>query len=97
MSKGAAAGGRAPVVKPFVRIGSWVGGDRDGNPFVTASVTRKAAAIASEHVLRGLEATTLRIGRTLTPSIMAVPVRHQFLQVLPELRFKRALLHQRFQ
>ena len=53
--QGPAAGGRAPIVRPFVRVGSWVGGDRDGNPFVTASVTRKAAAIASEHVLLGLE------------------------------------------
>ncbi|KRB39053.1 phosphoenolpyruvate carboxylase [Microbacterium sp. Root180] len=64
--QGPAAGGRAPIVRPFVRVGSWVGGDRDGNPFVTASVTRKAAKIASEHVLLGLERTTSRIGRTLT-------------------------------
>ena len=60
------AGSRAPLVRPFVRVGTWVGGDRDGNPFVTASVTRKAAAIASEHVLLGLERTIGRIGRTLT-------------------------------
>lgn len=71
--QGPAAGGRAPVVRPFVRVGSWVGGDRDGNPFVTASVTRKASAIASEHVLIGLERTTSRIGRTLTLDASTTP------------------------
>ncbi|WP_217180272.1 phosphoenolpyruvate carboxylase [Streptomyces sp. AC495_CC817] len=64
--RGDDSGATAPVVPAFVRIGSWVGGDRDGNPFVTASVTREASQIASEHVLRGLERALDRIGRTLT-------------------------------
>ena len=61
------------LVRPFVRIGSWVGGDRDGNPFVTASVTEAAAEIAREHVLRGLERTANRIGRALTLSARDTP------------------------
>ena len=64
--QGDAAGSREPAVKPFVRVGSWVGGDRDGNPFVTAKTSRKAAAIASEHVLHGLERAAQRVGRGLT-------------------------------
>jgi len=53
-------------VPAFLRFGSWVGADRDGNPFVTAQVTREAATIQAEHVLRALETTTTRIGRALT-------------------------------
>jgi phosphoenolpyruvate carboxylase len=61
-----AAGVAEPVVHPFVRVGTWVGGDRDGNPFVTAKVSRKAAGIASEHVLNRLEGAAVEVGRGLT-------------------------------
>jgi phosphoenolpyruvate carboxylase len=63
---GAASGTAASPVPPFIRFGSWVGGDRDGNPNVTAAVTREAAVIQAEHALRGLEAACGRIGRALT-------------------------------
>jgi phosphoenolpyruvate carboxylase len=59
--------GRVPAAVPaFLRFGSWVGGDRDGNPFVTAQVTMETAIIQADHALRALENTTARIGRALT-------------------------------
>jgi phosphoenolpyruvate carboxylase len=65
---GEGAGTRAPAFAPFLRWGSWVGGDRDGNPNVTAEVTRATIAVQSEHVLRGLEAVTRRVARALCVS-----------------------------
>ena len=63
----AAAAGRPGAGGPaFLRFGSWIGGDRDGNPFVTAEITSEAAVIQAEHVLRALENATTRIGRALT-------------------------------
>ncbi len=90
--RGEESGASAPVVPAFVRIGSWVGGDRDGNPFVTASVTREASQIAADHVLRGLERALERIGRTLTlaaddtpPSAEVTALWDRFAAAEPEL------------
>jgi phosphoenolpyruvate carboxylase len=60
------AGSRPPRAPAFIRLGSWVGGDRDGNATVTAEVTVQAMEIHADHVLRGYEAAVTRIGRALT-------------------------------
>ena len=70
---GAAAGTRKPEFGTWLRWGSWVGGDRDGNPTVTAAVTRATLAVHADHLLRGLEAATRRIGRSLTAAAAVTP------------------------
>ncbi|MGP0088374.1 MAG: phosphoenolpyruvate carboxylase [Xanthobacteraceae bacterium] len=35
----------------FLRIGSWIGGDRDGNPFVTADALRQTLSMQSKRVV----------------------------------------------
>jgi phosphoenolpyruvate carboxylase len=41
-----------PPFHPFLRIGSWVGGDQDGNPHARAGTLRDALRAQREHVLR---------------------------------------------
>jgi len=38
-------------IPSFLRMGSWIGGDRDGNPFVTADALKQALLLQSKHAL----------------------------------------------
>jgi len=44
-------GATAPL-KPLLRVGMWIGGDRDGNPFVTAETLRYGAARQARLILQ---------------------------------------------
>jgi phosphoenolpyruvate carboxylase len=70
---GGQAGAAPPAVPAFLRFGSWVGADRDGNPSVTSQVTRETVLIQAEHVLRALENAVTRIGRALTAHVSTTP------------------------
>jgi phosphoenolpyruvate carboxylase len=59
-------GADAPHIPPFLRIGSWIGGDRDGNPFVTHEVMLNAAERQSALALDFYMGEVHRIGRRLS-------------------------------
>jgi phosphoenolpyruvate carboxylase len=66
-------GRRAPLAAPFLRFGSWVGGDRDGNPTVTAAITAAALEVQADHTLSALETVAARVGRAMTVDEATTP------------------------
>jgi phosphoenolpyruvate carboxylase len=57
-----------------LRFGSWIGGDRDGNPLVTAECTRDALQIARETILGYYISRVNDLIWQLSPSTHQVPV-----------------------
>jgi len=44
--------GKTYDIESFLRIGSWIGGDRDGNPFVTAEVLENTLSMHAQRIFR---------------------------------------------
>ncbi|MBV8664027.1 MAG: phosphoenolpyruvate carboxylase, partial [Hyphomicrobiales bacterium] len=58
----------------FLRVGSWIGGDRDGNPFVTADVLSEAMRLQSATALRHYLSELHELGGELSLSESLVSV-----------------------
>lgn len=61
-------------IATFFRMGNWIGGDRDGNPFVTAPTLRMALARQSETALRFYLTEVHELGAELSISATLAPV-----------------------
>jgi phosphoenolpyruvate carboxylase len=66
------------VVPPFFQFGSWIGGDRDGNPFVTNDVTRSTLLEDRLTSLRRYHRRIEELVRALSITDKAVPLSDRF-------------------
>lgn len=78
-------------VPSFVRFGSWIGGDRDGNPFVTPKVTIEALGIMRNAAidllydrLRWLAGRVSVHDHMVQPTTMLNPLIEQYSAMFPE-------------
>ena len=62
----------------MIRFGSWIGGDRDGNPHVTGDSTRVALQVARETILSHYLGAVEELEETLTASACLVLVGEGF-------------------
>ncbi|ADC72611.1 Phosphoenolpyruvate carboxylase [Thioalkalivibrio sp. K90mix] len=75
--------GSLPVRIPaFLHFGSWIGGDRDGNPNVTPEVTELACRLAMEQVLREYIKRVNHLRNVLTHSAYMCQPSQEFLDSL---------------
>ncbi len=62
------------AVGPVLRLGAWIGGDRDGNPYVTHDVTRHALVRQSSTALDYFLDEVHQLGSELSQSLRVVTV-----------------------
>ena len=71
-------------VPNFLRFGSWIGGDRDGNPFVTADTTTEAVHLHQREILREYLKKITRLSHIITLSNRLCTPSEPFLAKLEE-------------
>ncbi|MBW4030377.1 MAG: phosphoenolpyruvate carboxylase [Acidobacteria bacterium] len=63
----------SPVSRPLT-FGTWIGGDRDGNPFVTPEVTESVVDLALDFAVRALRAMLSKLMDEISVSVQHVGI-----------------------
>lgn len=71
-------------VPPIFRFGSWIGGDRDGNPNVTHKVTGSAIQTNAKACIKRYRQDIFELGSKLSIANHSVEISENFTQVLKE-------------
>jgi phosphoenolpyruvate carboxylase len=69
-------------VPSYIRFGSWIGGDRDGNPFVKPQTTVMALCLQAREILTEYEKRLMHLSHILTQSSKFCQPSNEFLQSL---------------
>jgi phosphoenolpyruvate carboxylase len=83
--------GQAPSLRPFLSYRSWIGGDRDGNPYVTANLTRETLKIHRSAVLKKYQEVLKRLWQELSISSLRVKVPYDLMHDLQQEKQKVAI------
>ena len=73
----------SPTARPF-SFGTWIGGDRDGNPHITPEVTTKAITLQTGHFIRSMLKSVDELRQALSVSTRIVGVSQELLSSVSE-------------
>jgi phosphoenolpyruvate carboxylase len=95
----------APDLPQVVQFGSWIGGDRDGNPYVTPDATRDALQLARQtilsHYIRAIESMVEQLSMSVaqasvSPALTAALERYAATIRLEEGRMRTRSSHETY-
>ncbi|HTN76223.1 MAG TPA: phosphoenolpyruvate carboxylase, partial [Pirellulaceae bacterium] len=86
-------------ISRFLRFGSWIGGDRDGNPFVTAEITQQTLILLRKLAISLHHSRCVELAKVLNMSTRQVPASDELVAAVTEIcqhegmaeRFRRYL------
>jgi phosphoenolpyruvate carboxylase len=72
------------TVPTFLRYGSWIGGDRDGNPYVTVAVTQEALRTMKDAILTLYNVSVDELYHHLIPAVTRISISQELADSIAE-------------